>query len=52
MAAHGDSHANTSSPQMDMPAHLRTWHSFTSLVKWSIGGIALIMIFLALFRTH
>jgi len=51
MAAHGDSHADTNASQ-DTAAHLQTWRGFTSLVKWSIGGIVLIMLFLAIFRTH
>jgi hypothetical protein len=37
---------------MDISAHKKTWAGFTSLVKWSMIGIILVMVFLALFRTH
>lgn len=37
---------------MDLKEHLKAWHGFVAFVKWSIIGIALIMIFLAIFRTH
>jgi hypothetical protein len=37
---------------MDLKDHLRSWHNFTTFVKWSMGGILIIMIFLAIFRTH
>ena len=50
MAAQGDSHDNRGS--MDISQHAKAWVGFTSFVKWSIVGIGLIMIFLAIFRTH
>jgi len=50
MAAHGDSGEPTGT--MDITDHIRTWKGFTSLVKWSMGGIVLIMLFLLIFRTH
>jgi hypothetical protein len=37
---------------MDIKEHVRTWNLFLSLIKWSMGGIGLIMIGLAIFRTH
>jgi hypothetical protein len=37
---------------MDISEHLRTWKLFTGLVKWSMGGIALVMLGLLIFRTH
>ena len=51
MAAHGENgdHANTT---MDISEHLRTWKLFTWLVKWSAIGIALVMLFLLIFRTN
>lgn len=50
MAAHGDSEQTAGS--MDINQHIKTWAGFTSFVKWSMIGIGLIMVFLALFRTH
>ena len=50
MAAHGDSDYQPGS--MDISAHVKGWHGFTSFVKWSMIGIGLIMVFLAVFRTH
>ncbi len=50
MAAHGNDLQTTGG--MDISQHVKTWKGFTSLVKWSLFGILLIMIFLAIFRTH
>lgn len=50
MAAHGDSHDDHGS--MDISEHVKAWAGFTSFVKWSILGISLVMIILAIFRTH
>ena len=36
----------------DMAEHLRTWHGFLSFMKWQAIGAALILILLAIFRTH
>ncbi|MBV9540872.1 MAG: aa3-type cytochrome c oxidase subunit IV [Alphaproteobacteria bacterium] len=52
MAAHGDSHGDYKPGTMDISAHMKAWSGFTSFVKWSMIGIGLIMIFLAIFRTH
>jgi len=49
MAVHDD-HAAPGS--MDITEHRRTWNQFVGLIKWSIGSIALLMIFLLVFRTH
>jgi hypothetical protein len=38
--------------EMDMSEHIKGWKGFTTFVKFSMGGIALIMIILAIFRTH
>jgi hypothetical protein len=37
---------------MDMTAHMQGWKGFTTFVKVSMVGILLIMLFLAIFRTH
>lgn len=49
MAAHGE---HSESVSGDLAEHLRTWKGFTSFIKWSMAGIALLMILLAVFRTH
>jgi hypothetical protein len=49
MAAHDDHGTGNS---MDITEHMRTWQQFTGLIKWSLGGIFLLMAFLAIFRTH
>jgi hypothetical protein len=50
MAAQGDSHDEHGS--MDISEHVKTWAGFTTFVKWSATGIAVVMVLLALFRTH
>ena len=50
MAAHEDQHDSAGS--MDISDHVRTWKLFTGLVKWSMAGIALLMLVLLIFRTH
>jgi hypothetical protein len=37
---------------MDMSQHQRSYAGFLSFVKYSMGFILLVMIFLAIFRTH
>ncbi len=37
---------------MDMREHVRTWNGFLSFIKWQIIGIVILLIFLAIFRTH
>lgn len=37
---------------MDIRDHLKTWHNFKKFVKWGIIGNILILVFLAIFRTH
>ena len=49
MAAHGEQTQNAGS---DFAEHQRTWKGFTSFIFWSGVGIGLIMILLAIFRTH
>lgn len=40
------------SAKTDIREHLETWHGFLKVVKWGLGLNLLIMIFLAIFRTH
>ena len=37
---------------MDISAHRKSWAGFITFVKLSLVGILLIMVFLAIFRTH
>ncbi|MGC9952959.1 MAG: aa3-type cytochrome c oxidase subunit IV [Rhizomicrobium sp.] len=50
MAARGDTGDRAGTT--DISEHLRTWKHFTWLIKWSLIGIGLIMVLLAIFRTH
>lgn len=37
---------------MDMGEHLRTWRLFVSMAKWHVAGLAILLLFLLMFRTH
>jgi len=37
---------------MDISEHRKNWNGFIKLVEWSLGGIAVLMVFLLIFRTH
>ncbi len=37
---------------MDISAHKRMYAGFLTGTKWTLGFILLIMVFLAIFRTH
>jgi hypothetical protein len=37
---------------MDISQHKKTYEGFLAFCKWSFAGIVLLMIFLAIFRTH
>jgi hypothetical protein len=50
MAAHGDSPDERGG--MDISEHVKSWEGFTSFVRWSALGAVVLMIFLAIFRTH
>ena len=50
MAAQGDSHGEHGS--MDISQHVKAWAGFTTFVKYSTVGIILVMVLLAIFRTH
>jgi hypothetical protein len=36
----------------DMSEHLRTWHGFLSFMKWQVVAVVVLLIILAIFRTH
>jgi|GEM_PF-1451343 len=36
----------------DMGEHLRTWRLFVSMAKWHLAGLAILLLFLLIFRTH
>jgi hypothetical protein len=36
----------------DMTEHLKTWHGFLSFMKWQVVGAIVLLVFLAIFRTH
>lgn len=36
---------------MDMPTHVQTYRKFASMVKYSIGGIVVLLILMAVFLT-
>ena len=37
---------------MDISQHIRAYSGFLTFTKWSLIGILLIMVLLAIFRTH
>lgn len=37
---------------MDISEHVKTWKGFLTLIKWMIIGNVILLIFLAIFRTH
>ena len=47
-----DSHGDYEPGTMDISQNVRSWHNFVTFVKWSMGLILVIMVFLAVFRTH
>ena len=49
MAAHGE---HSQSVSGDFAEHVRTWKGFTTFIKWSMAGIGLLMVLLAVFRTN
>ena len=36
----------------DMTEHLKTWHGFLSFMKWQAIGAIVLLVLLAIFRTH
>jgi len=49
MASHDDHYVSGS---MDISQHQRAYAGFLTFAKWSSAFILLIMVFLAIFRTH
>ena len=49
MASHDDHYVPGS---MDISQHQRAYAGFLTFTKYSLGFILLIMVFLAIFRTH
>lgn len=37
---------------MDISEHVQTWHGFTRVIKWGIISNVIILVLLAIFRTH
>lgn len=50
MAAHGESPDERE--EMDISEHVKSWEAFTAFARWSVLGIVVLMVFLAIFRTH
>ncbi|MBS0280676.1 MAG: aa3-type cytochrome c oxidase subunit IV [Proteobacteria bacterium] len=50
MADHHDDHFTPGS--MDISQHQRAYAGFLTFAKWSTGFLLLIMVLLAIFRTH
>ena len=45
-------HSDHTPGSMDIREHVKTWDGFKTFVKWGIIGNILILVFLAVFRTH
>jgi hypothetical protein len=45
-------HGHGESGGMDIRDNVRTWHAFTSGVKWSVVGLIVIALILLIFRTN
>ncbi|HEX4160503.1 MAG TPA: aa3-type cytochrome c oxidase subunit IV [Rhizomicrobium sp.] len=46
-------HSNApDSGHADMAEHIRTWNGFLSFMKWQVIAAVILLIFLAIFRTH
>lgn len=52
MAGHDDSHGDYQPGSMDISQHKRAYAGFLSFAKWSMIGILLVVVFMAVFRTH
>jgi hypothetical protein len=50
MAVQSEEHYTPGS--MDISAHRKSWGGFTTFVKLSLLGILVVMVLLAIFRTH
>jgi hypothetical protein len=36
----------------DMAEHIRTWKGFIRFLQWQVAGVVIVLVFLAIFRTH
>jgi hypothetical protein len=45
-------HESSDEGTMDLTEHKQMWALFQSLIRWVIGGTGLLLVFLAIFRTH
>lgn len=53
MAANPEHGVDTGSMSpSDMNEHVRTWNGFLTFMKWQIIGAVIVLIILAIFRTH
>ncbi|MGC8536187.1 MAG: aa3-type cytochrome c oxidase subunit IV [Rhizomicrobium sp.] len=50
--AHATGQALSEHGHMDMSEHVKTWKRFTRLIRWGIAANVLLLVFLAIFRTH
>lgn len=50
--SHHSAQALSEHGHMDMADHMKTWKSFTRLVRWGIIANVVLLVFLAIFRTH
>lgn len=48
---HQSQHA-PESDHTDMSEHIRTWHGFLKFMKWQVIGAVVLLVLLAIFRTH
>ena len=37
---------------MDISEHVKTWNGFVTAIKWTIAFNVVLLVFLAIFRTH
>lgn len=49
---HSETEHAPDSGDADMAEHLRTWRGFMSFMKWQAICAVVILVFLAIFRTH
>ena len=47
-----NSHVQPAAGQGDMGEHVKTYQAFVTGTKWSVIGIIIIAVLLAIFRTH
>jgi len=52
MSMSADTSHGSDTGSMDIKEHVKTWTGFMTLVKWIVIGNIVLLIFLAIFRTH